>query len=395
MRRGKSDSFILKLSTFQNTMEVNLIKSSGMTKEVFTKVMDLLQSIDGPLKFVCDPASVINFEDDELVVRRFEDPEDFGRKKLPPGYSTLMNYKLKEIPEVNTASWETLFNKCRQYRRQHNIAPNAFVILLTDVSNMYNWFSAANLENPFDGFVHTEDWDYYLDAAAAFPIAYEVLALVLQQSMFQKKGDMKRLVHQRPVGCINDLCMNKQDIILKLRTADICGTCMQALRAAMPDLYIRHALKIMESLRFKMLLSQNFLQNTEPSRLLVDRFNKIRLIDFGNLELQFNATEKALYLFYLRHPDGVSFGALPQHKQEIFELYSSLSNAGMRADMQQRVDTLVAVTGNAASENISRIKRKLIDVLGAEMAIAYCIQGPNGEKKTIPLDRNLVLWDRG
>ncbi len=374
-------------------MEINLIKSNGLSKEVFTQVMDLLQAIDGPLQFKCDPLSVINFGNDEIEVRRFTDPDDFRRKELPPRYSMLRSYNLDMVPDVNTVSWETLFDKCERYRRRHSIARDAFVILLTDVSNKYNWFSASNPDNHYDGFVHTEDWNHYLDAAPAFPIAYEVLALVLQRFMFQHKGDMQRLAHQRPVGCVNDLCMNKQDIILKLRTADICSTCMQALRNGMPDTHIRHALKIMESLRLKMLLSQNFLQNSELSRLVIDRFKNIRLIDFGNLELRLNPTEKSLYLFFLRHTEGVAIGALPQHKQEIFDLYSSLSLTGTRAEMQQRVDTLVSVTGNAVSENISRIKKKFTDALGLEVAVPYCIQGPNGGRKSIPLDRNLVLWE--
>jgi hypothetical protein len=58
--------------------------------------------------------------------------------------------------------------------------------------------------------------------------------------------------------------------------------------------------------------------------------------------------------------------------------------------MQQRVDTLVSVTGNAASENISRIKRKLVNALGDELAAHYCIQGANGARKFIQLDRSLV-----
>ena len=374
-------------------MEINLIKSSGLSKEVFTQVMDLLQSIDGPLQFTCDPASVTDFSDDEIETRRFDHPEDFRKKKLPPQYHTEINYSISKPEFIHTASWETLFDKCTRYRRQHGIANDAFVILLTAVSNKYNWFSAANPDNPFDGFVHTEDWDHYLDSASAFPIAYEVLALVLQKFMFKDKTDMKRLVHEHPLGCVNDLCMDKRQIILKLRTADICRSCMAALRNGLSDQYIKHARGIMESLRLKMLLSQNFLQDSLPSRMYIDKSKRICLTDFGNLELRLNPTEKSLYLFYLRHTEGVAIGALPQHKNEIFELYSSLSLTGNRADMQQRVDTLVAVTGNAVSENISRIKRKLVNALGDELAVHYCIQGANGARKFIQVDRSLVTME--
>ena len=371
-------------------MEINLIKSNGLAKEVFTRVMVLLQAIEGPMKFTCDPDSVVDFYDDEMVSRRFDHPDDLGRKKIPSGFFTTENYSIRNRELNQTASWNTLFSKCTSYRRRHSIADDSFVILLTAVSNQYNWFSAANPQHPNDGFVHTEDWSHFLDSDPSFPIAYEVLALVLQKFMFRNKGNMQRLVHQQPIGCINDLCMEKQDIILKLRTADICRNCMEALRSELPDQYIRHARNIMESLRLKMLLSQNFLQHSAPSRMRIDRYKKIWLTDFGNLELNFNPTEKTLYFFYLQHPEGIAFGALPQYKQALFDIYSQLSLTGTRAEMQQRIDNLVAVTGNAVSENISRIKKKLVRAVGDELAAHYCISGANGAKKLIPLDRSLV-----
>lgn len=371
-------------------MEINLIKSSGLSKEVFTRVMGLLQAIEGPMKFTCDPASVVDFSDDEIVPRHFEHSGDFGRKKLPPQYIELVNYSIKKPENALSASWETFFYKCSVYRKEHGIESDAFVILLSAVSNKYNWFSAANPKHPLDGFVHTADWEFYLNCDSAFPVAYEVLALVLQKFMFRNKEDMQQLVHQQPIGCINDLCMEKREIILKLRTADICSYCMEALRSELHDRYIRHARNIMESLRLKMLLSQNFLQHSAPSKMRIDRYKKIWLTDFGNLELNFNPTEKTLYFFYLQHPEGIAFGALPQYKQVLFDIYSELSLTGTRAEMQQRIDNLVAVTGNAVSENVSRIKKKLVRAVGDELAAHYCISGANGAKKLIPLNRSLV-----
>jgi len=374
-------------------MEINLIKSSGLSKEVFTRVMGLLQAIEGPMKFTCDPDSVVDFYDDEMVSRSFDHPDDLGRKKMPSGFFTTENYSIRNRELNQTASWNTLFSKCTSYRRRHSISDDSFVILLTAVSNQYNWFSAANPKHPLDGFVHTADWEFYLNCDPAFPVAYEVLALVLQKFMFRNKEDMQQLVHQQPIGCINDLCMEKREIILKLRTADICRNCMQVLRNQLSDQYIRHARNIMESLRLKMLLSQNFLQDSAPSRMRIDRHKRIWLTDFGNYELGFNPTEKTLYLFYLQHPEGVAYGALPQYKDELFELYSTLSFTGTRASMQQRIDNLVAVTGNSVSENISRIKRQLVNALGDEIAFHYCISGANGAKKLIPLDRSLVTHE--
>ncbi|HUH33440.1 MAG TPA: hypothetical protein VLZ28_05765, partial [Daejeonella sp.] len=44
-----------------------------------------------------------------------------------------------------------------------------------------------------------------------------------------------------------------------------------------------------------------------PSRLLIDKHSKLFLTDFGNLEIKMSPLPKTLFLFYLRHPEGVAF----------------------------------------------------------------------------------------
>jgi hypothetical protein len=83
--------------------------------------------------------------------------------------------------------------------------------------------------NAFNGFVHTADWDYFIDCPSAFPIAYEVMALVLQKHMFNGKRELRMNVHQPPIGCINDLCIQKQEIILKLRPLTFADTVWRCL----------------------------------------------------------------------------------------------------------------------------------------------------------------------
>ncbi len=48
-------------------MKVHLIKDSAVGKEVFSEVVDLLQSIDGPIKFYYDTTNIINFTQDDVV----------------------------------------------------------------------------------------------------------------------------------------------------------------------------------------------------------------------------------------------------------------------------------------------------------------------------------------
>ena len=51
--------------------------------------------------------------------------------------------------------------------------------------------------------------------------------------------------------------------------------------------------------------------------------------------------------------------------------------------MRQRIDELVNVLSNSASEKISRIKRAFEIAIGEDLAKHYYIQGGNGERKKI------------
>jgi hypothetical protein len=60
-------------------------------------------------------------------------------------------------------------------------------------------------------------------------------------------------------------------------------------------------------------------------------------------------------------------------------------------NINSRINELIDPNSNSASEKISRIKRKITELLGAEMAHELIIQGPTGEPKKILLDRSKVV----
>jgi hypothetical protein len=47
-------------------MKVHLIKDSEVGKDVFSEVVDLLQSINGPIEFLYDINNTINFTEEML-----------------------------------------------------------------------------------------------------------------------------------------------------------------------------------------------------------------------------------------------------------------------------------------------------------------------------------------
>ena len=80
-------------------------------------------------------------------------------------------------------------------------------------------------------------------------------------------------------------------------------------------------------------------------------------------------------------------------RQELFEIYSALSENGDRAEIKQRIDEMTNILSNSASEKISRIKRTFEQSLGSVLSKHYYIQGERGGERFIALERGMVVFE--
>ncbi len=373
-------------------MKVHLIKDSGVSAEVFTEVLDLLNAVPGPLQFPCDSATLVDFNKEDIYDRVFDNEEDFIFKKSIHLQCESIENETFDFPlHRNTIAWNKLFKACEKYRQSKRLPLEDFVLVLTEKNNERNWFASLDPKMPFNGFIQTTDWTYFIKCAPSFPVAYEVIALILQKAMFDSIEEVDANAHEDPIGCVNDFCLNKKDIILKLRTADICPDCMAKLKEKLSFTTIQHAIRIMESLRKKMLFSQNFKQAVELSPIHIDASNRIFLPGFENIEIKLTPLEKTLYFLYLRHPEGIGLSYLTDFKEEMYGIYAEISGADNINEMRARINDMANITTGSASEKISKIKSKFIKAIGEELAKHYYIQGGNGEVKKVNLDKKGLL----
>ena len=371
-------------------MNIHLVRSEEFSPQSFNELIAFLQSFDGPVRFMAAGSSV-DFPEAAVDVEDVDEEKFLKQEEI--SFQEMICHNIL-LPEKRlTVSWPNLFEACQQYREENNLPANELVILLTDIANEHNWFSALDPSNTYNGFVHTSEWEHFVKCSEVFPVAYLVASLILQKHMFTDMKMLMQSVHKFPLGCINDFCEHKSQIMLKLRTADVCHDCMNLLKDNLEPPEIQQALNIFEGVRLRMLFNQSFRQNQKPSKLQVTNRGRIFLPDYGNIEIKLTPLEKTLYLFFLNHPEGMMLHDLVDHKEKLRGIYAHISTSGLLAEIHSRIDSLVDVTSNSVNEKISKIKAAFVKVLGKELATHYYIQGEHSDKKFVPLKQELYVCE--
>jgi hypothetical protein len=347
------------------------------------------------------------FDDDEGI--EFNNEDENGRDTTYPIPEEIMEYAsysdaddeicsldahYVEAPQtLIRLKWLDIFERCQTFRKENDTSEFEFVILLTDKGNVFNWFAAPDPRGGRNGFVQTSGLGFYLPGFSRASIVYLITTHLLRHYMFEDIREMSEGVHQKSVGCMNDFCQNKADLILKIRTADLCPDCVKQLEKKEIDpLLANQVFEIMESMRSEILFRDRYSLLKKPSRMSIIGPNfKLLFPDLANLELKLDKIEKTIFLFFLSKPQGVRLNMLDEHREELIELYLKVSPTSTRDTASRRIfERTDNRNTQKISETISKIRRKINDLLGDEMGEHYIIAGANGEVKKIGVDRNLI-----
>lgn len=131
----------------------------------------------------------------------------------------------------------------------------------------------------------------------------------------------------------------------------------------------------------------------KASRLRVTAQGRLFLVDYNNVEVKMDPLSKAVYLLYLKHPEGIHFKDLIVYSDELFHLYSKVSNRSNLGDMRESVGRLVDPKDNSINEKTSKANRAFNAIMGESAARLYYIDGVKGEDKSVSIDRDLVIWE--
>ena len=139
-------------------------------------------------------------------------------------------------------------------------------------------------------------------------------------------------------------------------------------------------------------LQRLFKPTLNLSRLHI-QYGRIFLPDYNNMEIKMPTLSKAIYMLYLRHPEGIMFSYLPDYRDELLHLYGMISGRDNREEIKRSIDDVTDPTRNSINEKCSRIKQAFLREFDDSIARNYYITGERGEAKRILLSRDLVTWD--
>ena len=124
----------------------------------------------------------------------------------------------------------------------------------------------------------------------------------------------------------------------------------------------------------------------------------------GRLSRLVITKDKAVYLLFLAHPEGIEFKRLADYRDELLRYYMATGKMLDKEKVIESVDHLVNPLDNAINEKCSRIKKLFLSMMDEYSASYYFIsshtlkhiQGSSRiwyeRLKVITLPRELVIW---
>ena len=131
----------------------------------------------------------------------------------------------------------------------------------------------------------------------------------------------------------------------------------------------------------------------EPlSKLTVTSDYRIILPDYNNMEIKMTMLPKALYLLFLKHPEGIQLKLLQDYADELKDIYRKLKPSTGESKLTASIAKMVNPIDNDINVNIARIRKAFVEQFDEHLAKNYYITGERGGQYLIPLDRNLIEW---
>ena len=128
------------------------------------------------------------------------------------------------------------------------------------------------------------------------------------------------------------------------------------------------------------------------SMLTIAKDGTILLSDYQK-EIKMEPIVKAVYLLFLKHPEGIAFKYLPDYRKELTDLYQIIKPFGLTERAIRSIEDVTNPLLNSINEKCSRIRAAFLPEVDSSLLEQYIVTGKGGEAKKISLPRDLVTWE--
>ena len=332
-------------------------------------------------------------EEDKALTELFE-----THPEVLEGWGQMIGFQIVYLP--------LLMKKLKDKRVLQYRAPYLNDADLSDIA-VGNDFMLQYLENPSDrekikhGFIRTENIHrgsdgkdkvtnrfYPLSSTSGEPLADQLHRIGKQISI--EKGKYDRYLENKSMEADvwGDVSSNEPPSDLGL---DFQGE-EESTDNLMEEVRERIA-KLRQRGIAEYILEQLIHPDNRLSRMVITKDMRILLPDYNNMEIKMEPLVKAVYLLFLKHPEGIAFKQLPDYREELTMIYNQLKPAGLTDRAIQSIEDVTNPMLNSINEKCARIRASFLCQFDDYMAKSYYIDGQRGEGKKIALPRNLITWE--
>ena len=149
---------------------------------------------------------------------------------------------------------------------------------------------------------------------------------------------------------------------------------------------------LLKELRLKMLQLKKYGVSEQEILSSIHRNYKIFLGD-DRKEVHLEPLVKAVYLLFLKHPEGLNFKDLPDYREELTRIYDKIRPWGLSDRAMQSIEDVTNPMLNSINEKCARIRKAFVTMLDSSVAEYYYIKGSRGQAKRIALPPELILLE--
>ena len=111
------------------------------------------------------------------------------------------------------------------------------------------------------------------------------------------------------------------------------------------------------------------------------------------MEIKMEPLNKAVFLLFLKHPEGIIFKYLPDYRKELIKIYADIKPYGINDRVIKSIEDVTNPCLNSINEKCARIRGAFVSQFDDELAKNYYIFGYRGEPKKISLSQEMIDWE--